>query len=497
MTAGHDATDENAASAARVAQDPAVYRALLDAVLDPTVVMDAFGTVVLASASVQTVFGWKPGELCGSNIKVLMGEPHRALHDGYLANYRHTGVTHILNRTREFEVIHKSGRVVNCELSVARADLEDKSALFIGTFRDVTQRRAAARLLEDSERRFRAIFDSSYEFVGLLQPDGTLLEANRAALAAVDAERSAVIGKKFWDTPWWHVPEVDREQLKNAIREAAQGHFVRFETAHAGRGDELLIVDFSLNPIRDTSGEVVLIVPEGRNITELKRAQRAEMAMLRALATIGESSAMLAHEIKNPITAVNLALRAVANLLGEDEKAVLTDLVTRMQRLEALMRRTLSFAKPIELHLATVNARELLEQVARDLGPEVEKRGGELSVEAEAGLAFHADRQLIDEVLVNLVKNALDACEENARIVIAARRDGASGTILTVDDNGPGIPAALRSEVFKPFHTTKHKGTGLGLAFCRKVIDEHGGSIEAKDSESGGARFEIHLPTSA
>jgi PAS domain S-box-containing protein len=496
VTARPDHTAQSAADTARLAENPAVHRALLDAVLDPTVAIDAYGTIVLASASVETVLGWKPGELCGNNIRVLMGEPHHARHDEYLANYRRTGETHILNRTREFEVIHKSGRVVNCELSVARAELDQSGPLFIGTFRDVTERRAFERALEDSERRFRAIFDSAYEFVGLLQPDGTLLEANRAALEAIGAEREAVVGKKFWDTPWWHLPEVDREQLKNAIREAAQGRFVRFETAHAGRGDELLIVDFSLNPILDASGQVVLIVPEGRNITELKRAQRAETAMLRALATIGESSAMLAHEIKNPITAVNLALRAVANLLGEDERDVLADLVSRMQRLEALMRRTLSFAKPLELKLSTVGARDLLEGVARDLAPEAAKRGCELSVEVQDGLAFHADRQLIDEVLVNLVKNALEAGAENARVVVAARRDGASGIVLTVDDNGPGIPQASRSDVFKPFHTTKHKGTGLGLAFCRKVINEHGGSIEAKDSDLGGARFEIHLPTS-
>src|SRR5207247_1155715 len=86
-----------------------LYRALLAAVLDPTITIDAYGVIVIASDSVEQVFGWRPDELVGKNVKVLMPEPHHAAHDDYLANYRRTGTTHILGRTREFEVLHKMG----------------------------------------------------------------------------------------------------------------------------------------------------------------------------------------------------------------------------------------------------------------------------------------------------------------------------------------------------------------------------------------------------
>ena len=217
--------------------------------------------------------------------------------------------------------------------------------------------------------------------------------------------------------------------------------------------------------------------------------------MLRALATIGESAAMLAHEIKNPITAVNLALRAVATQLGEDDAAVLEDLVARMQRLEALMRRTLTFAKPIELRIAQVEARKLCEQVLRAQRTEVVKRGAEVEIQIdEPEVLLNGDRQLLDEVLTNLIANALEAGKARARIVMSVRRVGSSTVVFAVDDNGPGIAEHQRGNLFKPFSTTKVKGTGLGLAFCRRVVEEHGGTIEAQTSSLGGARFEIRLP---
>lgn len=468
-------------------------RALLSAVLDPTLAFDLQGTIVTASASVETVLGYAPAELAGRNINLLMAEPYHSQHDSNLAKYARTGETNILGRTREFEVVHKQGHHIVCELSVARADIPGGEPLLIGSFRDVTQRRAAEVALGESERRFRAIFDRSYQFMGLLRTDGTVLEVNQAALDAIGATRQQAIGLKFWDTPWWSTDAVEREHARQAVADAAQGRFVRFETTQRGADGQPIAVDFSINPVRDAEGRVALLIHEGRNISELKRAQRAETGVLRALATIGENAAMLAHEIKNPITAVNLALRAVSKHLCEDERVVLEDLVARMQRLEALMRRTLFFTKPLDLRLTRVDARELVDAAIKFQRPEIVKRGADLRIEVEERLELACDRQLLDEVLTNLIRNSLEAVPERPRLAVTAQRAG-SGTLFIVEDNGPGIPESLRATLFKPFATTKTEGTGLGLAFCRKVVEEHGGTIEAKASPLGGARFEVRIP---
>lgn len=469
-------------------------RALLASLLDPTVVIDAFGVIQAASDSVERVFFHAPTDLVGRNIKVLMTEPHRSSHDGYLARYRETGVTNILGRTREFEVVRKDGSTIVCDLSVARAEMgAGETPLFVGSFRDVTERRRAEEAVRDSERRFRALFDRAFQFIGLLQTDGTLLEANRTACESCGVRKEDVIGKPFWETPWWSHSAEMQERVRSAIFRAAAGEFVRAEVTQRGPGDSILEVDFSMTPVLDEQGRVVLLIPEGRDVSALKAAQRAETAMLRALATIGESAAVFAHEIKNPITAVNVALRAVAGALGEDHKAVLEDLVARMRHLEQLMRRTLSFARPLELRLAECDAAELYAGTIASLRSLIVHSGAQVRCAVEGDVLFRADRQLLGEVIANLLANAIEAQDRAARVVLGARAQGKTGIVLWVEDDGPGIPEDRRAEVFKPFVTTKGTGTGLGLAICRKTVEEHGGTIRVESSSSGGARFVIHL----
>jgi two-component system sensor histidine kinase/response regulator len=472
-------------------------RALLEGMLDAVVTIDACGKIEEASNSVHDVFGYEPHELIGENIRMLMPEPHHSAHDGYLDNYRRTGHTGILGRTREFDVLRKGGETIVIELSVSRVDLPDDEPLFIGSFRDVTARKEADKALADSERRFRAIFDQEFQFVGLLRPDGTLIEVNRAALESAGIAREVVIGKPFWTTPWWAHSEEAQARIRSAVEEAATGTFVRFETDYRGGDGEEKWVDFSLKPVKDDEGNVVLLLPEGRDITQLKKASRRENAMLRSLAEIGESAAVLVHEIKNPITAVNLALRAVADRLDQDQKTVLEDLAGRMQGLERTMRRTLGFVRPLECKLELLDPNTLLAQVEALMRPQLEAAGVALESSVAADVpTFHGDPMLLEHLFSNLIQNAIEACsdrDDGGRVRIVAHT-AAKAIRFEVEDDGPGIADDMKDDLFRPFATGRSEGTGLGLALCRKIVDAHGGTIEAERGELGGARFVIDLP---
>jgi PAS domain S-box-containing protein len=134
----------------------------------------------------------------------------------------------------------------------------------------VIERGRAAVGLRESERRFRAIFDQSYQFIGLMETDGTLIEANQTAVQFAGLTLEDVVGKKFWDTYWWQVSPATQEQLKAAIARAAQGELVHYDVQVQGAGGQLITIDFSIKPIRDLTGEVVLLIPEGRDITNLR-----------------------------------------------------------------------------------------------------------------------------------------------------------------------------------------------------------------------------------
>ncbi|MGQ4646837.1 PAS domain S-box protein [Lyngbya aestuarii] len=140
----------------------------------------------------------------------------------------------------------------------------------IDTYRWETQQR-----LIENERRFRAIFDQTYQFIGLLHTDGTLIEANRTALEFGGVTSADVVGKPFWEAPWWTLSATTQQQLKKAVAKAAQGEFVRYEVVVRGARDTVATIDFSLKPITDTSGNVILLIPEGRDISERKQAEEA------------------------------------------------------------------------------------------------------------------------------------------------------------------------------------------------------------------------------
>lgn len=131
------------------------------------------------------------------------------------------------------------------------------------------------RALQASELRFGAIFHAQFQFIGLMAPDGVLLEANRTALAAAGVTSDEVIGRPFADTVWWTHDDIQRERLRDAVRRAAAGEQVRFEASHPTASGERLWVDFSLTPFTDETGKVVLLIPEGRDITARKQAEFA------------------------------------------------------------------------------------------------------------------------------------------------------------------------------------------------------------------------------
>ena len=487
----HDVTHERR-MAEMLGQSEGRLRALLRGMLDAVVTIDGYGTIQDVSDSVERIFGYAPRELVGQNISILMPEPHRSQHDGYLANYRRTGNTWILNRTREFTVLCKDGSPIDIELSVSRIDVPGAAEpLFCGSFRDVTERRRAERALAESERRIRAVFDQEFQFVGLLAPDGTVLDANETVLEAAGMRREEVVGRPFWETAWWR--KEDRERIRQGIQAAARGEFVRFETTQRTANGRSLAIDFSLKPILGPDGTVEFLLPEGRDITSIKDAQRRETAMLRALAAIGESASMLAHEIKNPITAVNIALRAVADRLGEDQREILDDLVSRMQKLERTMRRTLQFARPLKLALAPSGIREVFDAAVLTLEPECARAGVEIEIDVDPACPqLSIDRGLVEDLFVNLLRNSMEAGAHRVRL---RSRPGQNGLVeMRVDDDGAGIPPSQTASLFKPFATSKAAGTGLGLAIVRKIVQEHGGSVELDASPLGGAGFVLRFP---
>ena len=224
------------------------------------------------------------------------------------------------------------------------------------------------------------------------------------------------------------------------------------------------------------------------------RARHAEtvesrLAGQRHLAQLGEMSAVLAHEIRNPLA----ALKGHAQLLAETVKdqavaARVERVIEEAIRLEHLTTDLLDFARSGAINITSSNPAQVLERAAQATVPD------RVAIDAErAPPSWHLDAARIEQVLINVIENALSVTPEAEKIETTVSVEG-DALIYTVRDHGPGVPAAERARIFEPFHTTKLRGTGLGLPVAKRIVDLHHGRIDVVDAEGGGALFHVYLP---
>ncbi len=182
------------------------------------------------------------------------------------------------------------------------------------------ERRLADEALKESERKIRAIFDQSFQFIGIMMLDGTLIEANRTAMQFAGVSESDCLGKPFWDTPWWTHSAEMQNKLREAVIKVARGETVRFEATHPAADGSIHYIDFSLKPARDENGKVVFLVPEGRDITDRKIGEERQLLMNESLILLNKSSGALnaLSDILN-IIKQHTGIEAVGVRLQENE----------------------------------------------------------------------------------------------------------------------------------------------------------------------------------
>jgi two-component system sensor histidine kinase HydH len=241
-----------------------------------------------------------------------------------------------------------------------------------------------------------------------------------------------------------------------------------------------------------SSGAAALLMSAALVLWQLGRRSdrmQAELAKQRHLATLGGMSAVLAHEIRNPLA----SLKGHAQLLAEKtEDPKMGERVRRVVdealRLESLTNDLLDFAKSGAVDRAPTSPAAILDAAVEATCPARVER----SV-AGAPDSWPLDAARMEQVLINLLENAMDATKNGQKVSAAVEARGRE-LVYVVRDRGPGVPPAERARIFEPFHTTKLRGTGLGLAVVRRIVELHGGRVEVDDAPGGGAEFRVRIP---
>jgi signal transduction histidine kinase/ActR/RegA family two-component response regulator len=276
------------------------------------------------------------------------------------------------------------------------------------------------------------------------------------------------------------------------------------EVTYAGALERESPARLSITKMHDDGLNGTVFVGIFEDLTEQKKLE-AELRRMDRLRVLGQLSAGVAHEIRNPLTGIATSAEVLGSRLGanEDKRKYVTAILDETRRLDGIVRNLLSYAKPARPRFGPCAAGEVAGRVVGLLADQAGKKGIEVTVRDElGGRLLHADADQLTQVLINLVLNAIEACDEGSTVEISlavepdAGRPGSEVVRLDVRDDGPGIAAEVRDRLFEPFVSTKTQGTGLGLAISQQIIEEHDGTIECECGEEG-TRFTIRLPIGA
>lgn len=229
-------------------------------------------------------------------------------------------------------------------------------------------------------------------------------------------------------------------------------------------------------------------------------AARSRLAQSEKLAALGQLAAAIAHEVRNPLAVIRSAAQSVAETLPDadaDARRSCSFITAEIDRLTSVTSTLLAFARPLHLAPRPIAVAAVFDQALLLAGSDLAAKHIAVERKLPPDLPpVHADADLLSQVILGLLGNAAEVMPDGGRVVLDARANG-GGVEIAVADSGPGVPADLRKRIFEPFFTTRARGTGLGLAVARHIMQAHGGGIDVADNPGGGARFVLSLPANA
>lgn len=476
---------------------------LLATAVDGIIVIDAAGLVQVYNPACERLFGYSESEVVGQNVRMLMPSPYHEEHDRYIASYRSTGHPKIIGVGREVSGRRKDGSVFPMYLSVGEGHRDGKS-IFVGIIHDLTRQKRA----EQERDQLAAIVGSSHDVIIGKDLDGIVTAWNRGAELTYGYTAAEMIGRPIADI----APPDRKHEIADLIQRVRRGEIVsQYDSHRVTKDGRTLDMSLTLSPIRDGAGSVIGVSTIARNMTDLRLAERrvaeltSEMVHISRLSAMGQLASSLAHELNQPLTAVVNYSEAARHMMTTSTPPVakiadfLEKIAAQAERAGQIIRRLRGHVEKSEVERAPESLAAVVEEASSlaTVGAKVD--GVRVTYELAPDLPLlRIDKIQIQQVVVNLVRNAIEALRGSARREVTIRTTAAENgqQEVTVADTGPGLPAEIAENLFKPFTTTKKDGMGIGLSISQTIIDAHGGRIWAEPNPGAGTIFRFRLPSS-
>jgi PAS domain S-box-containing protein len=430
-------------------------------------------------------------------------------------------------------------------------DENDKVLFLIAEGHNVTELKDAKDKIALSEGMFRGIFSQSLQFMGVIGLDGTLLEINKAALDVRDVTAEDVVGRPFWEGPWWQNPPSLVEELKKDIEKAVNGHIVRREVITEFPDGGNRYTDFSLKPAFGPDGKIFFLLAEGRDVTELRVIQEQiselnrdlerkveertaelsrsveslenaqnQLIQSEKMAALGDLVAGVAHEINTPVGISVTSISFMEEKLNEISKKMESGALRKSDfdkfisiAKEATQSSMLNLHRAAELignfkqvaadqasgQRRTINFREYLEEILLSLRSKYKRTKHKININCADDLVLRtypgAFMQIFSNLIINSLIHGFEGVEAG-NIDIGVEVDG-DDIVIRYTDDGKGMSEDSLNRIFEPFYTTKRGkgGTGLGMSIVYSLVNKRlGGVIKCSSEEGQGTAFTITIP---
>ncbi len=305
-----------------------------------------------------------------------------------------------------------------------------------------------------------------------------ITKMNASAEKILDLREADVIGRKH--TEILNSPIVEIIERRRTVERAEVGYIT-----HSGKR---IWLGLNMSPLKDSSNDTIGQILVFTDLTELKAFQ-SQKELRDRLSNLGEMSAGIAHELRNPMAVISGYTKILMKKVDDASVPAVEAISREVDVMDRIITDFLSFAKPTEVMATEFDLGRLLESCLVNLEGSVER----ISIVQNTGMlpVIRADEVLMRQALTNLLQNAVESMPDGGELSIRGFAD--NGFRLSISDTGHGIPASIKDKVFLPFYTTKEKGTGLGLSIVHKIVVSHGGTVRVESSEKG-TTFTVTFP---
>lgn len=470
------------------------------------VLLDPQGRVAIWNTGAERVYGWREDEAVGQSYDMLFEHHDRqiALPDAQLAEAQSKGVF----RGRSWRTRRDGSRFLADVTISSVVDERGKVIAFGKVVRDITQENMRAQEIEASEAQLRSILDTVPDAMITIDGHGLIESFSAAAERMFGYTPDEVIGRNVSML----MPASEARHHDDYLaryRSTGEHRIIGSSRRVFGKRKDGSIFPHELNVGEAKGGGRRIFTGFLRDLTAREEAEarlrelQAELMHISRISAVGTLATALAHELNQPLTAIANYMQTSAALLPVHEGEVL-ELVTEALvdagrealRAGAIVQRLRDFVTRGELDRVNVSPRELVTQACA-LGAVGDHMHGircTIDINDQMGLVI-VDRVQIQQVIINLVRNASEAISDIGEIIISAKKENEM-VLISVVDNGPGIPPSIKAEMFQPFVSCKASGMGLGLAICRSIIEAHGGRLWCEAPVDGGAAFHFTVPVS-